>query len=280
MWDVDGSKYLDFLSAYSAVNQGHCHPRLVRAMAEQAQKLTLSSRAFCSDQLGPFAMYITTQLGYDRVLPMNTGAEGTETALKLARRWAHEVKGVPEGQAIVIVARGAFHGRTMAAISTSDDPESYGGYGPLLPGFVKIPFNDLHALQAVLEAHGPNVAAFMVEPIQGEAGIIVPNDGYLAGASELCRKHSVLLVADEVQTVSDGCSGAACQCRCDRPLRACPRGHHHCAAMPPTQPSHTAGPGAHGPHAGRAPRARRAPRHGDPGKGPQRRHHARVSGAR
>jgi ornithine--oxo-acid transaminase len=200
VWDVDGRQYVDFLSAYSAVNQGHCHPRLVRAMAEQASRLTLSSRAFCSDQLGPYAEYITRLFGYDRVLPMNTGVEGAETALKLARRWGYDVKGVPPGQAVVIVAKGAFHGRTLAAISASDDPDSYGGFGPLLPGIVKVPFNDVPALTAALDAHGPNVVAFMVEPIQGEAGIYVPDDGYLAAAAAACRSRRVLLVADEVQT--------------------------------------------------------------------------------
>lgn len=201
MWDVDGAQYLDCLSAYSAVNQGHCHPRLVAAMREQAGRLTLSSRAFCSDQLGPFSQYVTSMFGYQRVLPMNTGAEGMETALKLARRWAYAVKGVAPGRAVVIVARGAFHGRTMAAVSASDDPESYGGYGPLLPGIVKVPFNDARALEAALAAAGGDAAAFIVEPVQGEAGVVVPDAGYLAAAAALCKQHRALFVADEVQTV-------------------------------------------------------------------------------
>lgn len=199
VWDVEGRQYVDFLSAYSAVNQGHCHPRLVAAMAAQAGRLTLSSRAFLSDQLGPYARYVTQLFGFDRVLPMNTGAEGTETALKLARRWGYDCKGVPADRATVIVARGAFHGRTLAAVSTSDDPESYGGFGPLLPGIVKVPFNDLPALAAALAAT-PTAVAFMVEPVQGEAGVVVPDEGYLWGAAALCRSHGALFVADEVQT--------------------------------------------------------------------------------
>ena len=199
MWDVEGRQYVDFLSAYSAVNQGHCHPRLVAAMREQCARLTLSSRAFLSDQLGPYAEYVTQIFGFSRVLPMNTGAEGTETALKLARRWGYDVKGVPQGQATVIVAKGAFHGRTLAAVSTSDDPESYGGFGPLLPGIVKVPFDDIPSLRAALE-NSRSVVAFMVEPLQGEAGVVVPRDGYLKQAAQLCRQHNVIFIADEVQT--------------------------------------------------------------------------------
>ena len=199
VWDVDGCQYLDCLSAYSAVNQGHCHPRLVAAMARQASRLTLSSRAFCSDQLGPYAKQLTTLMGYDRVLPMNTGAEGTETALKLARRWGYDVKGVPANRATVLVASGAFHGRTIAAISASDDPESYGGFGPLMPGLTKVPFGDLGALRRALAAD-PTIVAFMVEPVQGEAGVVVPPAGYLAGAAAACRAAGALFIADEVQT--------------------------------------------------------------------------------
>lgn len=180
--------------------QGHCHPRLVAAMTRQASRLTLTSRAFYSDQLGEYESFITGVLGYDRVLPMNTGVEAGETALKLARRWAYDVKGVPKDGALMLFAHGNFWGRTLSAVSTSDDPDSYGGFGPLLPGVMKVPYNDIPALERVLEAHGPRLAGFMVEPIQGEAGVVVPNDGYLAAVAALCKKHRVLLIADEVQT--------------------------------------------------------------------------------
>lgn len=189
----------DFLSAYSAVNQGHCHPRLVKVMAQQASRLTLTSRAFYNDKLGAFEDYITKMLGYDRVLPMNTGVEAGETALKLARRWGYDVKGVPKDSAVMVFAHGNFWGRSVAAISSSDDPDSYGGYGPLLPGVRKVAYDDLAALERVL-ASDPNIVGFMVEPIQGEAGVIVPRDGYLAGVAALCKKYNVLMVADEVQT--------------------------------------------------------------------------------
>ena len=211
VWDVDGNQYIDCLSAYSAVNQGHCHPRLVKAMNQQMHQLTLPSRAFLSDQMGPYAQYITQLFGYDRVLPMNTGVEGGETALKLARRWAYDVKGVPHDQALVVVMENNFFGRTLAAVSASTDPESYGGYGPFLPGFIKIPYNDLGALRSVLSQHSSRIAAVMVEPIQGEAGVVVPDVGYLAGIRKLCTDHRVLWIADEVQT-GLGRTGALLAC--------------------------------------------------------------------
>jgi ornithine--oxo-acid transaminase len=179
--------------------QGHCHPRLTRALTEQASRLTLTSRAFYNDQLGPYSEYITRLLGYDRVLPMNTGVEAGETALKLARRWGYDVKGVPHDRAVMLFAHGNFWGRTMAAVSASDDPDSWGGYGPLLPGFRKVKYNDLAALEAAFKAD-PHIVGFMVEPIQGEAGVVVPDEGYLRGVRELCTRHRVLFVADEVQT--------------------------------------------------------------------------------
>lgn len=199
VWDVDGKRYLDFLSAYSAVNQGHCHPRIVKAMTDQAQKLALSSRAFFNDALGEYEQYITQLLGFDKVLPMNTGVEGGETAVKLARRWGYDVKGVPKDQAKVLFAAGNFWGRTLSAVSTSQDPSSYGGFGPFMPGFGVVPYNDLSALERALE-QDPNIVAFMVEPIQGEAGVVVPDDGYLKQAHALLKKHGALLIADEVQT--------------------------------------------------------------------------------
>ncbi len=200
VWDVEGKKYFDFLSAYSAVNQGHCHPRIVKALTEQAQKLCLTSRAFYNDCLGPYEKYITEYFGYQRVLPMNSGAEAVETALKLARRWSYKKKGVPENEAIIVVCEGNFHGRTISIVSMSTDPDSYGQFGPFTPGFVKIPYNDAAALEKVLDEYGKNIAAFLVEPIQGEAGVFVPDDGYLKRCYELCKKHNVLFVADEVQT--------------------------------------------------------------------------------
>lgn len=198
VWDVEGKKYLDFLSAYSAVNQGHCHPKITQALIDQAQVLTLTSRAFYNNCLGEYEKYITNLLGYDKVLPMNTGVEGGETAVKLARRWAYDVKGIKKYDAKIIVANNNFHGRTMMAISASNDPDSFEGYGPFLPGFIKIPFNDIPALEKALEE--PNVAAFMVEPVQGEAGVVVPEKGYLKKAYELCKAKNVLLICDEVQT--------------------------------------------------------------------------------
>lgn len=198
VWDVEGKKYLDFLSAYSAVNQGHCHPKIINALNEQSQKLTLTSRAFYNDALGEYEKFITELFGYDKVLPMNTGVEGGETAIKLARKWAYEVKGIAKNEAKIIVANENFHGRTMMAISASTDPDSFEGYGPFLPGFVKIPYNDLAALEKALE--DSNVCAFMVEPIQGEAGVMVPDDGYLKKSYDLCKSKNVLFIADEVQT--------------------------------------------------------------------------------
>jgi ornithine--oxo-acid transaminase len=198
MLDVEGKKYFDFLSAYSAVNQGHCHPKIVAALVEQSEKLTLTSRAFYNNCLGEFEKYITGYFGYDKVLPMNSGAEGDETALKLCRKWAYKKKGIPENQAKIIVCEGNFHGRTITVVSMSSDPDSYGDYGPFTPGFVKIPYNDIEALN--YEIKDPNVAGFIVEPIQGEAGVFVPDDGYLKTAFNLCRENNVLFIADEVQT--------------------------------------------------------------------------------
>lgn len=198
VWDVEGKKYLDFLSGYSSLNQGHCHPKIIQAMVEQAQKLTLTSRAFYNDQLGGYEKYITNLLGFDKLLPMNTGAEAVETAIKLARRWAYEVKGVAENKARIIVCAGNFHGRTSTVISFSSDPSSYSKFGPYMPGFDIIPYNDIKALEKALE--NKDVAAFLFEPIQGEAGILVPDDGYIRKASELCKAANVLLIADEVQT--------------------------------------------------------------------------------
>ncbi|MBK8722103.1 MAG: ornithine--oxo-acid transaminase [Saprospiraceae bacterium] len=198
LWDVEGKEYFDFLSAYSAVNQGHCHPRIIQALIEQAQQLTLTSRAFHNDQLGIYEAYITKYFGYDKVLPMNTGVEGGETAVKLCRKWAYEVKGVPQNAAIIIFATGNFWGRTLAAISSSVDPDSRNNFGPFMPGYQLIPYNDLAALETALQ--NPNVAGFMVEPIQGEAGVVVPDEHYLKGVSELCTKNKVLFIADEVQT--------------------------------------------------------------------------------
>lgn len=199
VWDVDGKKYFDFLSAYSAVNQGHCHPKIVKALCDQAQTLTLTSRAFFNDSLGEYEKFITQYFGYDKILPMNTGAEADETALKLARRWGYVKKGIPDEQAQIIACEGNFHGRTISIVSMSTDPDSYAGFGPYTPGFIKIPYNDLSALEKALEVN-PNVAAFLVEPIQGEAGVFVPDEGYLKGAKALCEKFNVLFIADEVQT--------------------------------------------------------------------------------
>jgi ornithine--oxo-acid transaminase len=198
LYDVDGKRYFDFLSGYSAVNQGHCHPAIIRALTDQAQKLTLTSRAFYNNLLGEYEKYITEYFGYEKVLPMNTGVEGGETAIKLARRWGYAVKGIPENQAKVIFAQGNFWGRTLAAISSSTDSSSYNGFGPFMPGFGLVPYNDLAALETALQ--DPNVAAYMVEPIQGEAGVVIPTDGYLKGVRDLCTKYNVLFIADEIQT--------------------------------------------------------------------------------
>jgi len=200
VWDVDGKRYFDFLSAYSAVNQGHCHPKIISALTQQAQTLTLTSRAFHNDQLGEYVKFATEYFGFDRILPMNTGVEGGETAIKLARRWGYDVKGIPQDKARVLFANGNFWGRTIAAISTSDDPSSTTGFGPMVPGFSNVPYNDVGALAEEFERDSDNIAAFMVEPIQGEAGVVVPSDGYLREVKALCEKHRVLLIADEVQT--------------------------------------------------------------------------------
>lgn len=198
VWDVEGKKYLDFLSAYSAVNQGHCHPKIINALVEQANQLTLTSRAFYNSVLGEYEKYITEYFGYDKVLPMNTGVEGDETAIKLARKWAYDVKGIPQYEAKIIFCEGNFHGRTMTAVSASTDPECRDGFGPYLPGIEIIPFNDINALETALK--DPNIAAFLVEPIQGEAGVVVPDEGYLKKAYKLCKGKNVLLICDEVQT--------------------------------------------------------------------------------
>lgn len=198
MWDVEGKRYFDFLSAYSAVNQGHCHPKIINALTEQAKTLTLTSRAFYNNVLGEFEEYITNYFGYDKVLPMNTGAEADETALKLCRKWAYEVKGIPENEAKIIVCENNFHGRTITIISMSTDPDASKGFGPYTPGFITVPYNDLDAL--AIELENPNVAGFLVEPIQGEAGVFVPDDGYLKEAYEMCKAKNVLFIADEVQT--------------------------------------------------------------------------------
>lgn len=198
VWDVEGKHYFDFLSAYSALNQGHNHPKIVQSLIDQIGKLSLTSRAFYNNCLGEYEEYITNYFGYDKVLPMNTGAEGVETAMKLARRWSYVKKGVPENQAKIIVCEGNFHGRTISIISASTDPDSYGKFGPFTPGFIKIPYNDLNALAEVLKDE--TVAGFLVEPIQGEAGVNLPSDGYLKGAYDLCKKHNVLFIADEIQT--------------------------------------------------------------------------------
>ena len=198
LYDVDGKKYFDFLSGYSAVNQGHCHPAIIKTLQEQASKLTLTSRAFHNNLLGEYEKYITSYFGYDKVLPMNTGVEGGETAIKLARRWGYNVKGIPENQAKIIFGEGNFWGRTLAAISSSTDPSSYQGFGPYMPGFGLVPYNDLIALEKAFQDN--TVAAFMVEPIQGEAGVVIPTEGYLKGVRDLCTHYNVLFIADEIQT--------------------------------------------------------------------------------
>jgi ornithine--oxo-acid transaminase len=199
VWDPEGNRYYDFLSAYSAVNQGHCHPRIVNALIEQAKKVTLTSRAFYNNRLGEYEKYITEYFGFDRVLPMNTGVEGVETALKLARHWGYRVKGIPANQAKLVFVEGNFHGRTIAAISGSTDPSSYEDFGPYVPGFIKVPYNNLTALEEAFKAD-PYIAGFIFEPIQGEAGVVVPDEGFLTGIRNLCTKYNVLMIADEVQT--------------------------------------------------------------------------------
>ncbi|MCR5759641.1 MAG: ornithine--oxo-acid transaminase [Bacteroidales bacterium] len=200
LYGVDGKRYFDFLSAYSAVNQGHCHPKIVKALTEQAQKLCLTSRAFYNDCLGPYEKFATEFFGYDKLLPMNSGAEAVETALKLARRWGYKVKGIPENEALIIVMDGNFHGRTITIVTLSNDPESYSQYGPFTPGFVRVPYDDTEAVRKVLEEKGEKVAALLMEPIQGEAGVYVPHDGFIKECYDLCHKHNCLFIADEVQT--------------------------------------------------------------------------------
>lgn len=200
VWDVDGKEYYDFLSAYSAVNQGHNHPKIVEALKEQAETLCLTSRAFYNDALGPYEKMMTELFGYDKLLPMNTGAEGVETALKLARKWAYQVKGVAENEAIIVTCKNNFHGRTISIISYSTDHNAKKEYGPYTPGFETIEYNDITALETILKEKGKNIAGFLVEPIQGEAGVVVPDEGYLKTCYELCKQHNVLFIADEIQT--------------------------------------------------------------------------------
>jgi len=200
VWDPEGKHYYDFLSAYSAVNQGHCHPKIIEALTQQATKCTLSSRAFYNNVFPQFAKYVTNYFGYEMVLPMNTGAEAVETAIKLARKWGYKQKKIPDNQAIIICCEGCFHGRTAAAVAVSNDPSCYEGFGPLLPGFVRIPYNDVGALEDILDKYGDKVAGFIVEPIQGEAGVVVPDSHYLRDCFDLCKKHNVLFIADEIQT--------------------------------------------------------------------------------
>ena len=222
VWDVEGKKYYDFLSAYSAVNQGHCHPKIVGAMTKQAETLTLTSRAFFNDQLGPYEQYLTSYFGFDKVLPMNTGAEAVETALKITRKWAYEVKGIPENQALIIVADGNFHGRTTTIISFSNDNNARKNFGPYTDGFIAIPYDDIDALEEVLK-NNSNVAGFLVEPIQGEAGVYTPADDYMMNVKNLCNKYNVLFMADEIQTgiARTGSLLAVCgNCNCEN---ACER---------------------------------------------------------
>ncbi|MDR1681746.1 MAG: ornithine--oxo-acid transaminase [Prevotellaceae bacterium] len=200
VWDVAGKRYFDFLAAYSAVNQGHCHPKIVQALVAQAHTLCLTSRAFYNDTLGVYEKYLADYFGYRRALPVNTGAEAVETALKLARRWGYAEKGIPDGEALIVVCEGNFHGRTISIISMSSDPDARTQFGPYTPGFIKIPYNDTAALAQTLDTHGARIAAFLVEPVQGEAGVVVPDDGYLRTCYDLCRSHRVLFIADEVQT--------------------------------------------------------------------------------
>jgi ornithine--oxo-acid transaminase len=221
VWDVEGKKYYDFLSAYSAVNQGHCHPRIIHALTKQAQELTLTSRAFYNDMLGKYEKYVTSYFDYDKVLPINTGVEAVETAIKICRKWAYEKKGLDTNTATIIFATGNFHGRTLGVISASTDPTATKNFGPYLPGIEVIPYNDLDALEQALE--NPNIAGFLVEPIQGEAGVFVPDDGYLAGAAKLCKDKNVLFIADEVQTgiartgkLLATCGNCSCTDNCEK----------------------------------------------------------------
>ncbi|MGB1507287.1 MAG: ornithine--oxo-acid transaminase [Crocinitomicaceae bacterium] len=221
VWDVEGKKYFDFLSAYSAVNQGHCHPKIIKALTDQSETLTLTSRAFYNDVLGEYEKYVTETFGFDKVLPMNTGAEAVETALKVCRKWAYEVKGIPENQATIIVCDGNFHGRTTTIVSFSNDPDATKNFGPYTPGFVKIPYNDTEALEEALKL--PNVAGFLVEPIQGEAGVYTPDDNFMRDARSLCSSQNVLFIADEVQTgiartgsLLAVCGNCSCEQSCER----------------------------------------------------------------
>lgn len=200
VWDVDDKKYFDFLSAYSAVNQGHCHPRIVNKLKEQSEKICLTSRAFYNDSLGPYEEFMHNYFGYDKVLPMNTGAEAVETGLKLARKWAYKKKGVKENEAIIIVMEGNFHGRTISVVSMSNDPSAYSDYGPFTPGFISVPYNDAKAIEKVFEEHAENVAGVLLEPIQGEAGVFVPDEGFIKSVSQVCKKYNSLMIADEIQT--------------------------------------------------------------------------------
>lgn len=221
VWDLEGKKYFDFLSAYSAVNQGHCHPSIIGALKDQAEKITLTSRAFYNSRLGEFEKYMTEYFAFDKTLPMNSGAEAVETAIKLCRKWAYEKKGIPENQAQIVVVENNFHGRTTTIVSFSSDPDSYSHYGPFTPGFIRIPYNDTKALEEALS--GKNVAGFLVEPIQGEAGVVVPDENYLRTARELCDKHEVLLLTDEIQTgigrtgsLLASCGNCSCEEHCER----------------------------------------------------------------
>ncbi len=198
VWDVEGNKYYDFLSAYSAVNQGHCHPKIIDALIEQSKKITLTSRAFYNNCLGEYEKYITSYFGYDKVLPMNTGAEGVETAIKLCRKWGYEKKGIPQNEAKIVVCESNFHGRTITIISASTDPDSKSNFGPYTPGIITIPYNDVNALAAVLK--DKTIAGFLVEPIQGEAGVVIPDEGYLKKCYDLCQQNNVLFIADEIQS--------------------------------------------------------------------------------
>jgi ornithine--oxo-acid transaminase len=221
LWDVEGKRYYDFLSAYSAVNQGHCHPRIINALVEQAKVLTLTSRAFYNDSLGVFEKYVTDYFGFDKVLPMNTGAEAVETAIKLCRKWAYEVKGIVENQAKIIVCEGNFHGRTTTIVSFSSDPSSYSNFGPYADGFIRIPYNDLNALENALKQE--NVAGFLVEPIQGEAGVYTPSEDFISESRRLCTQYNALLICDEVQTgiartgsILASCGNCSCEKKCER----------------------------------------------------------------
>ena len=222
LWDVEGKKYYDFLSAYSAVNQGHCHPEIIEALTNQAKELTLTSRAFHNDKLGEYMEFATKFFGFERLLPMNTGAEGVETAIKISRKWGHTIKGVPENQAQIIVCENNFHGRTTTIISFSSDPGSKDYFGPHTPGFLHVPYNDLEALELILKSN-PNIVGFLVEPIQGEAGVYVPDENYLSEAKKLCQKNNVLLIADEIQTgigrtgsLLAVCGNCTCENNCER----------------------------------------------------------------